>query len=150
MYLKIVPLNHFRKKDFKMNILTWSIQTSPQDVFPIIVSEYLLNDIGIFVKRERRMPKSRPLTALTGFRVGYVSIPNTDYRAAPIDRNAILWHKIKSVQEASESVLSVRGNRNDVIDIFYSTDKKDAVLEYVAEKRKQHPPVAYSDPAAAA
>lgn len=66
-----------------MNHMSWSIQTSPQDVFPSIISEYVLNDTGIFIKCERRMPKNRPFTAMTGFRVGYASIPGADYRASP-------------------------------------------------------------------
>lgn len=80
-----------------MEILTWSRPTSPVGAKPEIVAEYLLNERGIFVKREKRMPKKAGLTALTGFRIGYAAIPSGDYRAAPLDRNAILWHKISRI-----------------------------------------------------
>ena len=50
-----------------MKQMTWSRSTSPAGEKPVIVSEYLLNELGIFVKREKRMPKKAGLTALTGF-----------------------------------------------------------------------------------
>ena len=74
---------------------------------------------AFFIKREQRMPKSAPLTALTGFRIGYAAIPGTDYRAAPMDRRAILWHKIASVDDSGENSLTVSGNRSDAITVFF-------------------------------
>ncbi len=132
-----------------MDRLTWSIQTSQQDAIPRIVSEYLLNELGIFVKRERRMPKSKPLTALTGFRVGYVSVTNTDYCAQPVDRNALLWHKITEVSEVAEFALTVNGNRSDTIEVFYPAELRDAVFNYITTMRQLHPAVADADPVAA-
>jgi hypothetical protein len=133
-----------------MEILNWSIQTSPLGELPVIVSEYVLNELGIFVKRERRMPKSAPFTAVTGFRVGYAAIPGMDYRAAPMDRRAILWHKVASVTGIGESGLTIRGNQNDEIALIYSPENKDAVARYIAAMRQLHPPVAPPDRAAAA
>ena len=61
-----------------MEQLTWMAQTSPPGEMPIVVAEYVLNELGVFVKRERRVPKSAPLNRLTGFRVGYKAIPGTE------------------------------------------------------------------------
>lgn len=36
-----------------MKPLTWIRSTSPAGEKPVIVSEYLLNELGIFVKREK-------------------------------------------------------------------------------------------------
>ncbi len=132
-----------------MDILNWSIQTSPPGKHPVIVSEYLLNELGVFIKREQHMPKSAPLTALTGFRIGYAAIPGTDYRAAPMDRSAILWHKIASVDDSGENSLTVSGNRSDAITVFFPPELKRNVAEYIAVMRRRHPPVAAADPAAA-
>ena len=40
-----------------MDTMNWMLQTSAKEVLPVIVSEYLLNDLGVFTKSERRMPK---------------------------------------------------------------------------------------------
>ncbi len=133
-----------------MEILNWSIQTSPQGKLPVIVSEYVLNELGVFIKRERRMPKSAPLTALTGFRVGYAAIPGTDYRAAPMDRRAILWHKVTSVAGSGAGVLTIKGNRDDEITLVYPPENANAVVRYITDMRLLHQPVTEADPAAAA
>ena len=133
-----------------MDMMTWSIQTNPPGSAPAVIAEYLLNDLGLFVKRERRMPKSAPLTALTGFRVGYAAIPGTDYRAAPMDRCAILWHKVASVAAGGAGELMIKGNRNDEIVLVYPPAYGDAVVRYIGDMRRLHPPVAGPDRAAAA
>ncbi|MEO1814522.1 MAG: hypothetical protein ABGU93_02880 [Acetobacterium sp.] len=133
-----------------MKQMTWSRSTSPAGEKPVIVSEYLLNELGIFVKREKRMPKKPGLTALTGFRVGYAAVPGTDYRAAPLDRTAILWHKITAVKEAGPDRLIVSGNQEDRITLCFDPDDRDMVMDYVATKRREHPPVRAADYAAAA
>ena len=107
-----------------MKQMTWSRSTSPAGEKPVIVSEYLLNELGIFVKREKRMPKKPGLTALTGFRVGYAAVPGTDYRAAPLDRTAILWHKITAVKEAGPDRLIVSGNQEDRITLCFDPDDR--------------------------
>ena len=132
-----------------MDIMNWMIQTSTAGSLPIIMSEYLLNDMGIFVRRERRMPKKAPLTAITGFRIGYAAVPGTDYRMAPMDRNAILWYKITSVTEDSAGLITICGNTKDVITISCTPDNRDAVLQFISTKRKQHPAFAKADYAAA-
>ncbi|MDD4295556.1 MAG: zinc ribbon domain-containing protein [Ruminiclostridium sp.] len=132
-----------------MDIMNWMIQTSTAGSLPIVMSEYLLNDMGIFARRERRMPKKAPLTAITGFRIGYVAVPGTDYRMAPMDRNAILWYKITSVTEDSAGLITVRGNTKDVITISCTPDNRDAVLQFISAKRKQHPTIVKADYAAA-
>ena len=133
-----------------MKLMTWSRSTSPAGEKPVIVSEYLLNELGIFVKREKRMPKKAGLTALTGFRVGYAAVPGTDYRAAPLDRTAILWHKITAVKEAGADCLIVSGNQQDRITLCFDPDDRDMVTDYLATKRREHPPVRAEDYAAAA
>lgn len=132
-----------------MDTMNWMLQTSAKEVLPVIVSEYLLNDLGVFTKSERRMPKKAPLTALTGFRVGYVAVPNTDYRMAPQARNAILWHKITSVSVDDSGLITVCGNTKDIISILCTPENHASVLQYIAAKRQQHPVVLEADFAAA-
>lgn len=133
-----------------MEIMTWSRPTSPVGASPVIVSEYVLNELGIFVKREKRMPKKAKFTALTGFRIGYAAVPGTDYRAAPLDRNAILWYKITRIQETGESCLTISGNRQDTINLCFDPDNREAVQEYIKTMRQQHPIVRAADYDAAA
>ncbi len=133
-----------------MEHLTWSIQTSPPGVYPMIVSDYVLNDLGVFYKREKRMPKKAAFTAVTGFRVGYHAIEGTDYRAAPLNRNALMWYKVTSVSENGENRLRMYGNRSDVIDVFFTPENKSAVLDYVAKMRAAHPVQTQADYTAAA
>ncbi len=132
-----------------MDVLTWNIRTSLKDDLPEVYSEYLLNDLGVFVKRERRMPRSNLFTAVTGFRVGYFSVPGADYRVAPIDRDAILWYKVTSIEEVSENSLLVKGNRSSEIVIYYPLDNRDTVLQYIAVMRQNYPVIIQADPVAA-
>jgi hypothetical protein len=132
-----------------MEQLTWMVQTSPPGKIPIVVAEYVLNDLGVFVKRERRVPKNEPLNMLTGFRIGYKLIQGTGYRAAPLDRNAILWHKVTDVIEKAEDYLCIRGNRKDEIEIFFDIECRDEVLRFIRTMRSLHPPVAAADYSAA-
>lgn len=133
-----------------MKPMTWFRSTSPAGAKPEIVSEYLLNELGIFVKREKRMPKKAGLTALTGFRIGYAAIPGTDYRAAPLDRNAILWHKITLVKETGDDCLVVSGNQKDRIDLCFDPANRDVIMAYLSTMRSQHPQVGATDYDAAA
>lgn len=127
-----------------MKQLTWTALVSKPGQTPAIVAEYVLNDLGAFVKRERRVPKNAPLNRLTGFRVGYRAIAGTDYRAAPLDRNAILWKKVTSVVEGGDSVC-VCGNRADQIELVVEAGLRDEVLRYIEAMRGAHPPVAAPD-----
>lgn len=99
-----------------MNTLHWQIQTSPPGAQPIIIAEYLLN-VWAFHQAGATDAKKIHLTAVTGFRIGYVAVPHTDYRMAPIDRNAILWHKVTAVVEDGPGVITVHGNTKDIISI---------------------------------
>lgn len=133
-----------------MDMMNWIIQTGAAGSLPVVFSEYLLNDMGIFMRREQRMPKKAPLTAITGFRVGYKAVAGTDYRMAHLDRNAILWHKITSVSVDDNGLITVCGNTSDVITIRCKPENRDAVLQLVSIKRQEHPPVADADYKAAA
>lgn len=133
-----------------MEQLTWMAQTSPPGEMPIVVAEYVLNELGVFVKRERRVPKSAPLNRLTGFRVGYKAIPGTEYRAAPVDRNAILWQKVTSVAESAAGGFCVRGNRKDEIELRFDAGIRDEVLCFIRTMRDLRPPVTAADYVAAA
>lgn len=133
-----------------MDMMNWMIQTSAPGSLPVVFSEYLLNDMGIFMRREQRMPKKEPLNAITGFRVGYKAVAGTDYRIAHLDRNAILWHKITSVSEDDNGLISVCGNTSDVIAISCTPENRDAVSRFISIKRQEHPAVAEADYAAAA
>ena len=72
-----------------MDLLNWSIQTSKPGDITIVISEYVLNELGVFIKQEYRVLKKNKLNAVMGFRIGYEPVPNTDYRAARGNRNAI-------------------------------------------------------------
>jgi len=128
-----------------MEQMTWMAQTSPPGDVPIVVAEYVLNQLGVFVKRERRVPKGAPLNKLTGFRVGYKAIQGTEYRAAPLDRNAILWQKVTSVTEDAAGSLRVRGNRKDEIALRFEAGNRDEVLRFIRTMRELRPPVAAAD-----
>lgn len=130
--------------------MTWSIQTSEPGITPAIFSEYVINELGVFVKRESHVNKKTPLHAVTGFRVGYKAIPGTDYRAAPIDRNAILWQKVTRADEYSTDGIIIRGNRNSVIDMRFFPENRDGVLSFIEIMRTRHPAVAAADYTAAA
>jgi hypothetical protein len=125
--------------------LTWTVQTSPPGVTPLIVAEYVLNELGIFVKREKRVPKSALLNKLTGFRVGYKAIDGTDYRAAPLDRNAILWRKVTSVTQNAAGILRIHGNRNDEIELHFDEAMREEIFHFIRVMREANPPVAAAD-----
>ncbi len=132
-----------------MEQMTWSIQTSSPGITPVIISEYVLNDLGVFVKRERRISKKAPLHAITGFRVGYTAIPGTDYRSAPIDRNAILWYKVTCADEIGQDGMIIRGNRDSEIIVSMLPENRDLVLHYIQMQRSQNPVIASADYTAA-
>ncbi len=127
-----------------MESLTWKAQVSKPGQKTAIVAEYVLNDLGVFVKREKRVPKSAPLNRLTGFRVGYKAIPDTDYRAAPLDRNAILWKKVTAVVENGDGI-RICGNRADQLELVVEGGQRGEVLRYIEVMRDAHPPVAAAD-----
>ncbi len=131
-----------------MNTMNWLIQTSEPGTLPIAVSEYLLNDMGLFIKCELRMPKDGPLNAIYGFRVGYRVVKGTDYRMALTYRNAILWHKITSVVEEELGTVVIYGNTEDVISIQFDLASRNLVVQFIEEKRRKYPPVIAADPAA--
>lgn len=133
-----------------MNTMNWSVETGEKGKLPIIVSEYLLNDTGVFAKREKRMPKNEPFTAITGFRVGYIKVKNADHRMALMDRNAILWHKITLVSLDDYGDIVVTGNRKDVIIIRTTEENRLEVTNFIDRKRMEHPPVEAPDKVAAA
>ncbi|MEA4807623.1 zinc ribbon domain-containing protein [Acetobacterium wieringae] len=133
-----------------MKPLSWSRSTSPAGAKPEIVSEFLLNELGIFVKREKRMPKKAGLTALTGFRVGYTAVPGSDYRVAPMDRSAILWYKITRIVEAGPEGLIVSGNQKDTITLCFDPADRGAIQAYIDAMRQQHPAIGAPDYDAAA
>lgn len=128
----------------------WSIETSPLGAKPKIISEYVLNELGIFIKRERRMPKNNLLTKTTGFRVGYELIKNTEYRAAPYDRNAILWYKITQIVETESCKLLISGNSKDHIEVVFFPENKNDILRFIQEMQQKYPQVTSADEKAAA
>ncbi|WKY48106.1 hypothetical protein Q5O24_01890 [Eubacteriaceae bacterium ES3] len=127
-----------------MENLTWSLRTSLDGEKPEIVSDYLLNELGVFVKHEMRMPKKAKLTALTGFRIGYKAIPGTDYRAAPMDRQAILWKKIKRIEEFKDGLI-IFGNSEDEIKLLFEEVNRDEISSYISSMRTAHPPIKTAD-----
>ncbi len=122
-----------------MKELTWVAEVSDAGHKPVIVAEYVLNHLGVFVKRERRVPQRDPLQKLTGFRIGYKAIPGTDYRAAPLDRNAILWQKVTSAEELSPESIRIRGNQKDEITLVFGASMRPLVQEHIVAMQKAHP-----------
>ena len=132
-----------------MESFTWTIQTSPARKVPMIVSEYVLNEQGVFVKREKRVSKNEPLTAITGFKVGYHRIPDTDYRAAPLDRDVILWQKMTSAVVSGPDTLTITGNARDIIEVKMPADSQMHILRFIDRMRRQNPVVENPDEQAA-
>ncbi|NLZ99420.1 MAG: hypothetical protein GX924_00055 [Clostridiaceae bacterium] len=128
-----------------MEQLTWTAQISPPGETPLIVAEYVMNELGVFVKREKRVPKKDLLNKLTGFRVGYKAIEGTEYRAAPLDRNAILWKKVTSVTQSAAGSLRVCGNSNDEIELYFDEAMREDIFCYIRDMREANPPVAAAD-----
>lgn len=122
-----------------MELLNWSIQTSKPEDITIVISEYVLNELGVFVKQEYRVLKKNKLNAVMGFRIGYEPVPNTDYRAARGNRNAILWHKITNIVQDGENKLIVHGNTDDVIELVFENEMRDNIYNYIADMQEQHP-----------
>lgn len=132
-----------------MKTLNWLIQTSPEKANQQVYSEYVLNGLGIFVKREKRVAKKAPFMALTGFRIGFKPVAGTDYRAAPLDRNVILWHKLTSAVYQAADKITARGNQTDVIEIKVPPELLPEVMAYIDQMRQQIPPVIDPDRTAA-
>jgi len=122
-----------------MDLMNWSIQTSEPGDITIVISEYVLNELGVFVKQEYRVSKKNKLNAVMGFRIGYESVPNTDYRASKGNRNAILWHKITNIVQDSENKLIIHGNTNDIIELVFENEMREQVYNYIANMQEQHP-----------
>lgn len=131
------------------NIISWQIITSREGETPTIRAEFLLNDLGVFVKRMRRVTKKGFLNALTGFRVGYVPVPGTDYREGPLDRNAILWRKLTSAVQISQNEFQLIGNSNNNITLVVPPELIYAVQQYIETRRSANPLVAEPDMEAA-
>lgn len=129
--------------------MTWILQTNAPGITPAIFSEYVLNDLGVFIKQERRVPKNAPLHAVTGFRAGYTAVPGTDYRAAPAARDVILWHKVTAAEPCGPDGLVIRGNRNSEIYLRFPPENRADVLHFIENRRNLYPPVIAADPAAA-
>lgn len=133
-----------------MDKLSWLIQITKPGDLPMVIAEYLLNDMGVFVKNEYRVPKKNILNTVTGFRIGYVDIPNTDYRMAAKDRNAILWCKVTSATENEPGSIVICGNKNDKITLRFELDQRDTILNYITKKRFEHPLTPEANESAAA
>ena len=131
------------------NTVSWQIITSREGETPAIFAEYLLNDLGVFVKRMRRVAKKGLLNSLTGFRVGYVPVPGTDYREGPLDRNAILWRKLTSAVQTGQYEFQITGNSDDKITLVVPPELVYAVQQYIETRRSANPPVAEPDMEAA-
>ena len=127
------------------NIINWQMITSREGEMPIIYAEFLLNDLGVFVKRMRRVAKKGFLNSLTGFRVGYTPVPGTDYREGPLDRNAILWRKLTSAVQISQSEFQLTGNSNDQIILAVPPELIYSVQQYIDSRRNINPPVVEPD-----
>jgi len=122
-----------------MDILNWSIQTSKPEETTMVISEYVLNELGVFLKQEYRVLKKNKLNAVTGFRLGYEAVANTDYRAAKGNRNAILWYKITNIVIEGENKLIIYGNREDIIELVFENEMKDDVYNYIVKRQEQYP-----------
>ena len=122
-----------------MDIMNWSIQTSVPGYITIVISEYVLNELGVFIKQEYRVLKKNKINAVMGFRIGYEPVPNTDYRAARGNRNAILWHKITNIVQDGDNKLIINGNKEDVIELVFENEMRESIYNYIADMQELHP-----------
>lgn len=121
-----------------MEQIQWMAQESLPGESPVIMAEYILNELGIFAKRERRVSKKPLLNKVAGFRVGYQKVEGSNYFAAPMDRNAILWKKITSVNEEDGQIF-IKGNQKDEIALHYGQEMRADIVRFINKMRKKHP-----------
>ncbi len=133
-----------------MQAISWQIMFSGPDQLPWIQAEYLLDQQGIFMKREKRLPLQRPLAALTGFRVGYQARPGTDYRAAPMDRMALIWPKITAVRPQGKGLWLISGNLADELVLRLPLERQAEIMSFIEGMLRRNPPQLDEDETAAA
>jgi len=121
-----------------MDTLIWSSELPPDKGSWYTAVDYVMNDLGIFTKTEKRSKKSGTAAQLWGFRAGKNKIKGTDYLAQIQGRQALLWEKVTEVI-AGDQQITVRGNSQTEIVIFCSPENCSDVTDLIEQMIKSHP-----------
>ena len=106
----------------------WSRLSVDAATGQMIVDEFLLCDMGVFAKRERRSRIDPPYEGAPAF------IP------VPISRGAILWRKVRDVTvNRAEGIITVYGNRDSRVALYSSGDTMDEILAWIDDALEQNP-----------
>lgn len=125
-------------------MLGWTMELAEESKKGGFYVDYLLNDLGIFLRKEERVLKPSLLQRTTGFRAGFKKPDGKDYYLRYHSRDALLWRKIYSVSDQGNHIL-VRGNSNKEILLFLEPGMKTQVLDLIYKKRREHPPLLEED-----
>ena len=116
----------------------WSRLSVDAATGQMIVDEFLLCDMGVFTKRERRTRIEPPYEGAPPF------IP------VPISRGAILWRKARDVTvDRAEGTITVYGNRDSTVTLYSGGDTVDEILAWIDDALEQHPLLLEADSEAA-
>ncbi|MCK9314358.1 MAG: hypothetical protein M0P20_09960 [Methanocorpusculum sp.] len=121
-----------------MDKLAWCIEFPPEKGSSYTVADYVINDLGIFARTEKRTKKTGAASQLWGFRVGMNKVKGTDYLAQAGGRQALLWQKISGVT-IGDNQITVRGNRDTKIQIFCTAENFAEVSALIQTMRAAHP-----------
>ena len=121
-----------------MDKLAWCIEFPPEKGSSYTAVDYVINDIGIFSRTERRTKKTGMASQLWGFRVGMNKVKGTDHLAQAGGRQALLWQKVSGVI-IGDSLITVHGNRSTIIQIFCTAGNFAAAAALIQTMRAAHP-----------
>lgn len=121
-----------------MDEIIWTAELPPEKGSWYTAVDYVINDLGIFAKIEKRSKKSRTTAQLSGFRAGKNKVKGTDYLAQIQGRKALLWQKITEVIRGDQQII-VRGNRQTEIILFCSPENFADVSDMIQRMTTSHP-----------
>ncbi len=121
-----------------MDTLVWSIELPPDNGSWYTAVDYVMNDLDIFTKTEKRSKKSGTAAQLWGFRAGKNKVKGTDYLAQIQGRQALLWEKVTEVISGDQQI-TIRGNRQTEIVLFCSSENFSDVTDLIERMTKSHP-----------
>ncbi len=121
-----------------MDEIIWSAELPPEKGSWYTAVDYIINDLGIFAKIEKRSKKSGTTAQLWGFRAGKNKVKGTDYLAQIQGRKALLWQKITEVIFDDQQII-VRGNRQTEIILFCSPENISDVSDMIQRMTTSHP-----------
>lgn len=121
-----------------MDEIIWSAELPPEKGSWYTAVDYVVNDLGIFAKTEKRSKKSGAAAQLWGFRAGKNKVKGTDYLARIQGRQALLWEKITEVIPGDQQI-TVFGNRQTEIILFCSSENFSDVTDLIERMTISHP-----------